>query len=87
MADKSVNKHKISILLVICSINIKTIYSASIDKITVSDCPVIAATVGGDNPYYYDISQLSCRACAQTNEFQTVSDDGKLPINIFFEHF
>lgn len=31
---------------------------------------------------FFDISQLQCTRCAQNNEFQTVSSDGKHLINL-----
>ena len=80
MAANFVNKPKFFTLLSILCLFVSQIHCVSIDRVSIDDCPSVAANAGGDTPFYYDISQLVCRECAQTNEFQTISEDGKLQV-------
>ena len=80
MAANFVNKPKFFTLLSILCLFLSQIHCVSIDRVSIDDCPSVAANAGGDTPFYYDISQLVCLACAQTNEFQTISEDGELQV-------
>ena len=77
MAEKIVNKPLSWIIFAIYSVQIIHSQTYSIDKVTVADCVARGNVEGQTRHFYYDISQLDCVECAQTNEFQKLSDDGE----------